>query len=317
MHAEGSPGNAYQTPALAVCAMSKLKMWLIATRPWSFVMTFISITGAAAYTYVRAHAFDPLYYVAVLVGVTLLHAAANVLNDYYDTVRGVDVPGAPTTLYRPHPILTGFATPQQLKSLGLALMAGGLAIAAVLALARTLVVVLLALAGAVLLFSYSGPPGLKYRALGELGVFLSWGVFMWLGTWYVMTGVLALDPVVASVPVGLLVASVLTANNLRDIEFDKSRGAITLAVLLGRERGLVFYTAEILGAYAAAALLVLLRVLPLYSLLALLTLPQAVGMVRRFRSSIPENADPLTAQLVQNFGILYIAGLLLQAIQPL
>jgi 1,4-dihydroxy-2-naphthoate octaprenyltransferase len=297
--------------------MSRLKMWLIATRPWSFVMTFVSITGAAAYTYTRFHVFNPLYYVAVLVGVTLLHAAANVLNDYYDTVRGVDVPGAPTTLYRPHPILTGFATPQQVRNLGLALMAGGLAIAAALALVRTLVVVLLALVGVVLLLTYSGPPGYKYRALGELGVFLSWGVFMWLGTCYVMTGVLALDPVAASVPLGMIVSAVLTANNLRDIEFDRSRGAVTLAVLLGRERGLAFYAAEILGAYVATALLILLRVLPLYSLLVLLTLPQAVGLVRRFRSSIPENADPLTAQLAQNFGVLYILGFLLQGLLPL
>ena len=297
--------------------MSRLKMWLIATRPWSFIMTFVSITGAAAYTYTRFHVFNPLYYVAVLVGVTLLHAAANVLNDYYDTVRGVDVPGAPTTLYRPHPILTGFATPQQVRNFGLALMASGLAIAVALALVRTLVVVLLALVGVVLLLTYSGPPGYKYRALGELGVFLSWGVFMWLGTCYVMTGVLALDPVAASVPLGALVSAVLTANNLRDIEFDRSRGAVTLAVLLGGERGLAFYAAEILGAYVATALLILLRVLPLHSLLVLLTLPQAVGLVRRFRSSIPENADPLTAQLAQNFGVLYILGFLLQGLLPL
>uniref|UniRef100_A0A7J3X733 1,4-dihydroxy-2-naphthoate prenyltransferase n=1 Tax=Thermofilum pendens TaxID=2269 RepID=A0A7J3X733_THEPE len=297
--------------------MSKLKMWVVATRPWSFAMTFVSITGATAYTYMRFHAFDPLYYLAVLVGVTLLHAAANVLNDYYDTVRGVDVPGAPTTLYRPHPILTGFTTPQRLRDFGLALLAGGLAIAVALATVRTLVVVLLALAGVVLLFTYSGPPGLKYRALGELGVFLSWGVFMWLGTCYVMAGELALDPVAAGAPVGMLVSAVLTANNLRDMEFDRSRGAITLAVLLGREKGLTFYAAEVFGAYAATALLVLLRVLPPYSLLVLLALPQAVGIVRRFRSSIPENADPLTAQLAQNFGMLYIAGFLLQVLLPL
>lgn len=297
--------------------MSRLRMWLLATRPWSFVMTFVSITGAAAYTYVRFHAFNPLYYVAVLIGVTLLHAAANVLNDYYDTVRGVDVPGAPTTLYRPHPILMGFASLQQVRNFGLALLAGGLAIAVALAAVRTLVVVLLALVGVVLLFTYSGPPGLKYRALGELGVFLSWGVFMWLGTCYVMTGFLALDPVMAGLPIGMLVSAVLTANNLRDIEFDRSRRAITLAVLLGREKGLAFYAAEVFGAYAVTALLVLLRALPLYSLLVLLTLPQAAGILRRFRSSIPENADPLTAQLAQNFGILYTVGFLLQAILPL
>jgi len=66
----------------------KLRDLFIATRPWAFVMTIISITGAAAYTYYTVHTFDPILYLVTLIGVTLLHAAANLLNDYYDTVRG-------------------------------------------------------------------------------------------------------------------------------------------------------------------------------------------------------------------------------------
>lgn len=292
----------------------RLKELFIFTRPWSFVMTAISITGAAAYTYYLARSFDPLLYAATLLGVTLLHASANVLNDYYDTVRGVDVEGAPTTRYRPHPIIAGKMSAGQVRNFGLALMAGGLAFAFALALVRQVVVVLLAFTGVVLLFTYSGPPGLKYRALGELGVFLSWGVFMWLGTFYVLTGELSLLPVLAGIPVGLLVAAVLTANNLRDIEFDSSRGAVTLAVVLGRSRGLAFYAFEVFSAYAATIALVLLGVLPLGSLLALLSLPQAFRLYKAFREKIPETADPLTAQLVQNFGLLYIAGILLSTL---
>lgn len=296
--------------------MSRAKGWFIATRPWSFTMTFVSVTGAAAYAYAVTGVFDALLYLATLVGVLLLHAAANVLNDYYDTKRGVDVPGAPTTLYRPHPIITGFATPTQVRNFGFALLAGGLSIALALTFLRAYVVLLLALVGVVLLFTYSGPPGYKYKALGELGVFLSWGVFMWVGTFYVLTGVLDVAPALLGVPVGALVAAVLTANNLRDIEFDKSRGALTLAARLGRERGLAFYTVEVLLAYAAVLVLVITGNAPLYALLTLLTLPSALKIIKEFKKKIPENADPVTAQLTQTFGLLYIAGILLGKLLP-
>lgn len=297
--------------------MSKAKGWFLATRPWSFVMTFVSVTGAAAYAYVVTGVFNILLYLAVLIGVTLLHAAANVLNDYYDTRRGVDIPGAPTTIYRPHPIISGFATLSEVRNFGFALLAGGLCIALALTFVRTYVALLLALVGVVLLFTYSGPPGLKYKALGELGVFLSWGVFMWMGTFYVLTGVLDAAPALVGVPIGALVAAVLTANNLRDIEFDKSRGAMTFVAYIGRERGLFFYAVEILFAYLSVLVLVLTGQVPVYTLLTVLTLPSALRIFREFKQKIPENADPVTAQLTLRFGLLYIAGILVEKLIPL
>ncbi|WP_326403670.1 UbiA family prenyltransferase [Infirmifilum sp. NZ] len=295
--------------------MPQLKGWFMATRPWSFVMTVISVTAATAYAYYVTGVFNLAFYVATVLGVTLLHASANVLNDYYDTMKGVDVPGAPTTTYRPHPLITGFTTPKGLRNYGLGLLAGGLLFALALAVYRTLIVVILALAGVLFVIGYSGPPGLKYRALGELAVFLSWGPLMWLGTFYVQTGFLDCKPVLASIPVGLLVAAVLTANNLRDIEFDKSRGAVTLEVILGREKGLKFFEYfEIYAAYLALALLVLAGLLPLLALLPLLIIPQAVRLVRTFQREIPPAADPMTAQLVQNFGTLLVIGIILGAL---
>lgn len=291
----------------------KLRDLFIATRPWAFVMTAVSVTGAAVYTYFLAHVFDALLYVLTLVGVILLHAAANLLNDYYDTIRGIDVQGAPTTLYRQHPIIAGIMTPKQVRNFGIALMLVGLSGAIALMTIRQLLVVILALVGIVLLFTYSGPPGLKYKALGEVGTFLSWGVFMWIGTFYVLAGRISLLPAIVGVPVGILVAAVLTANNLRDIEFDLSRGAKTLVAILGRDKGVYFYAGEIFSAYVLLIVLAAVKVVPVTSLLAFLTLPQAYNLFRTFKSKIPEAADPMTATLVQSFGLFYIIGLLIGA----
>ncbi|WP_052884139.1 UbiA family prenyltransferase [Infirmifilum uzonense] len=292
--------------------MKNLRAWFIATRPWSFVMTASSITAATVYTYFLTGILNLPFFIATLLGVTLLHASANVLNDYYDTKRGVDIPGAPTTQYRPHPLITGLTTPEKLRNFALTLLAAGLFFAFILAIYRTLIVILLALSGVFFVIGYSGLLGLKYKALGELSVFLSWGPLMWLGTYYVQTGLLDLQPVLASIPIGLLVAAVLTANNLRDIEFDKSRGATTLEVLLGREKGLRFFAYfEVYLAYMVLVVLTALRLVPLTALLPILTLPSAFRLVKMFQKEIPATADPMTAKLVQDFAIWYILGLAL------
>jgi len=291
----------------------KLRDLFIVTRPWTFVITAISVTGAAIYTYLLIHVFDILLYILILVGVIFLHAAANLLNDYYDTIRGIDVQGAPTTLYRPHPIIAGIMTPEQVRNFGIALMLAGLACAIALMTIRQFLVVILALVGVILMFTYSGPPGLKYRALGEVGAFLK-GVFIWIGTFYVLAGRISLLSAVVGVPISLLEAAVLTANNLRDMEFDLSRGVKTLVAVLGRKKGLYFYAGEIFSAYFFLASLAAVNVVPFTSLLAFLTLPQAYNLLRTFKSRVPEAADPMTAALLRSFGLFYIIGLFIGAL---
>jgi 1,4-dihydroxy-2-naphthoate octaprenyltransferase len=83
--------------------MSRLALYLLALRPWSFPMTAVSISIGAAYAYSSYHVFDPTIYVITLIGSIALHAFVNITNDYFDTIYGVDRPGAPTTRYRPHP----------------------------------------------------------------------------------------------------------------------------------------------------------------------------------------------------------------------
>jgi len=130
------------------------------------------------------------------------------------------------------------------------------------------------------------------------------------GAYYVVAGSLDYRALSASIPIGLLVAAVLLANNVRDVETDARAGVRTLAVILGRPRAVRLYQALLASAYAIQAVLVASGILPPLTLATLLTLPRAVGLIKLFEKGAPPNADPLTARLVQDYGVALIAGLL-------
>ncbi|MET1101192.1 MAG: 1,4-dihydroxy-2-naphthoate octaprenyltransferase [Pyrodictiaceae archaeon] len=292
--------------------MPSLKQVFIATRPWSFVMTIISIVFGASYAYWLTSSIDLMLVLVALVGSVLLHAAVNVWNDYYDYKYRFDRPGVGTAIYRPHPLIEGYMTPGQVMALASGSAIAALAFGAYIALAGRPLAILLGLLGLLLAFFYTGPPlRYKYHGFGEVGVFTAWGPLMVLGSYYVASGRLGLEPIIASIPIGLLVAAVLLANNIRDIETDKEAGARTLAVILGRRRAIKAYQGLLLTPYAIVALLTATKLASIFTLLVLLTLPQAIRLARLFVRQVPPDADPRTAMIVQNFGILYIIGTIL------
>ena len=109
-------------------------------------------------------------------------------------------------------------------------------------------------------------------------------------------------------------ALVLFANNLRDAEQDHETGIRTLGTELGRSRGLDLFVAFIVAAYAYTMIAIAAGLLSPWVLLVLLSVPQAVSLVRAFRVAVPDAADALTAKLDTLFGLLFVAGLALDAV---
>jgi len=287
-----------------------LKVWFLATRPWSFMMTAVSVGLAGSLAW-RVGSFEPLYFLLTLFGLIAFHAASNMLNDYYDVKHTVDVDGAPTTRYRMHPLLSGQIDVKPFRIMIASLYAVVLSIATYLSLVRGPVVLVFTIAG--LFFSYfytADPVPLKHRALGEISALLTWGPLMVGGTYFVLTGRIDALPVIASLPIGVLVMTVLFANNMRDVDYDRTVNITTLPMLLGKERSLTFYKYSILSAYLILFALVVAALLPPTTLLVILTIPSAIRLVRIFKRGIPDAADPLTAQLAFRFGLLMIAGVL-------
>ncbi|ABM81164.1 1,4-dihydroxy-2-naphthoate octaprenyltransferase [Hyperthermus butylicus] len=287
----------------------------ISTRPWSFPMTIVCVGFGIAYGFWLTGSIDVPLSLLALLGSVLLHAAANVWNDYFDYRYGIDRPGVGTTVYRPHPIFANIMVPGHVLVFGTSLGLAALGIGWALVLAGRPLALLLGLAGFILAYSYTGPPlNLKYRGLGELGVFIAWGPLMVVGGAYVASGSLSLEAAAASVPLGLLVAAVLLANNIRDVENDRESGAYTLAVRIGRRSAIKLYQSMILAPYIILVVLYTAKLVPLASLVALASLPLAVSLARLMSREVPVDADPRTAKLVVAFGVPYILGTLASAI---
>lgn len=289
----------------------------VATRPWSFAMSLISVTIG---TLVAAEEGPLLWgwFILVCAGIVCFHATANVLNDYFDTLHEVDQPDSPTARYRPQPILTGMFTPRQLLVEGGLLGGATIAIGLILAFERALAVLWIGIAGFLAsVFYTAGPVKYKYRAWGEVFVFLMWGPLMFEGAYVVQRQALSLKAVVVSIPFGVLVALVLLANNIRDIAYDSRQRIKTVGIMLGHVRSIYLYAGLIMAAYAYVALEVLARVLSPWALLVFLSCPKAVGLVRALARKVPDEADALTARLNTIFGLLLIAGLIADRVVPL
>ena len=283
----------------------------LSTRPWSFTMTFSSVTMGTLMAAIAGR-FDPLLYALALGGMVAFHAATNVLNDFFDVRHGVDREGAPTTKYRLHPAAFG-QTPLS-TTLGFSIGLYALTLAAGIYLAfvtstSILLVIGAGIAGSV--FYTADPVVLKARALGEATVFIMWGVLIPLGSYLVQTGVPSWSPAAAALPIGIFVALVLLANNIRDIAYDGSVNARTLAVVLGARRAEWVYFALLGTAYLLVLLGVFVQLLPIWSLVVLLTLPEARQLTVMFRGDVPDNADPRTAALAFKFSLLYMGSLML------
>lgn len=295
----------------------KIKELFIATRPWSFTMSLISVTIG---TLIAAEE-GPIFwhwYILVCIGIVCFHASANVYNDYFDTRYMVDQPDSPTALYRPQPILSGMLTSSQLLIEAIVLNIITIIIGLILSFTRSFIIFWIGLIGFFACIFYTASPiKFKYRAWGEFFVFLMWGPLMFEGAYLVQRQVLSLKAFYISVPFGTLVALVLLANNIRDIEYDSRQGIKTIGILLGNKKSFLLYVSLIIISYLSIIYMVIHGSLTPWALLVLLSLPKALNLIKDFIKKIPEAADAITAQLNTIFGILLILALILNKVVPL
>jgi 1,4-dihydroxy-2-naphthoate octaprenyltransferase len=294
--------------------MNIYRNWFLASRPWSFSMTAISVSVGGALAALDGY-FSWGLYLLTLVGGICLHAATNLINDYYDVKSGVDTREVSTAQYRPHPLLEGKLSTKSVLKEAYLLYGTATIIGLFLAVTRGWHLLWIGLIGTLASLTYTAPPlKYKYSALGEISVFLMWGPLMVMGSYFVQRQAFSAGVFWISLPFGMLVALVLLANNIRDVSQDRSKGILTLPIVIGQRNGLRLYIALVVLAYLGIIGMSIAGPLYLWSLIVLLSLPLALRLLRQMMRQVPIDADAQTAQLDTAFGVLLVVSLLLEGL---
>ena len=297
-------------PVPANPSMSRSKAWLVAIRPATLPAAVGPVLVGLAVA-IDLGAFAALPAIASLAVALLLQVASNVGNDLSDHRAGVDTEAR---LGPPRAAAGGLLGEREMiLGLGLILGLAGL-VGLYLVSVGGPVILVLGIAAIVSAVAYSGGPWpYGYHGLGEVFVFVFFGLVAVAGTAYLQT--LSWEPLafVAAIPVGALITAILVVNNLRDIKTDAATGKRTLAVVLG-ERGATAEYDLLLGvAYAVPVLLVISGEVTIAGLLPLASLPLTVALFRVIHAGgDPRRLNPVlreTARLSLVFCLLFAIGL--------
>jgi 1,4-dihydroxy-2-naphthoate polyprenyltransferase len=289
-----------------------LRLWVVAARPRTLPAAVAPVLVGTALAG-SEDVFHPLRFVAALVGSIFIQIGTNLSNDYSDARRGADTEDR----LGPVRVTAGGLMPPRTVLVG-TYVAFGLAVAAGLYLTAVagweLLVVGVASILAGVLYT-GGPRPYGYEGLGELFVFLFFGVVAVVGSYFVQVEDLRWEAFALAVPVGLLAAAILVVNNVRDIETDRRAGKRTLAVRLGRLAARRLYAAMLAVAFVAPVVIWIAGGLSAWLLLSLAALPLAPPLVRTVgtRTDGPALNGALagTGRLLGIFSVLLAAGVLL------
>lgn len=287
-------------------------LWWRASRPKGFPATTTPVLVGLGIAALDGR-FAPGWALLTLLGALLLQAGTNLLNDFFDHRNGVD---SSASLSPSGVIQQGLLTPRAVLVGGLICFALAALLGVVLALHGGPIIWLLGVIGVLIGLLYTaGPAPLAYVGLGEIAVFIAMGVGIVLGAYVVQTQQWSWRPLLAGAPIGLLVAAILHANNLRDIPTDLAQGKRTLAARFGRRFAQREYALLIYGAFVVLVpLLVIDLRIGLAALPTLLLLPRAHALVREaFATDDYVRLNRVlrgTATLHGRFGLLWAIGLL-------
>jgi 1,4-dihydroxy-2-naphthoate octaprenyltransferase len=290
----------------------RLRGWYAALRPRVFTASYVPM-GVAAAAALQNGVFQLVPFVLSLIGVLLLQTTANLVNEYYDFVRGSDqykVAGQGMALKN------NALTPREVAIGAVVSTVLGSLIGLYLLTQSGLTLLWIGMAGVLVAILYTaGPFPLAYNGLGEIAAGIFMGPMIVVGAYYVMAKTIPPELWLISLPVALMVAAILHANNIRDLEADKKVNKRTLAVMLGRPAARVEYLLLVGGAYVSLVGLVIAGLIPVTTLLALITLPEARDLIRIINTSddptVLHPAQGRTARLHGRFGLLMVMGWLL------
>ena len=289
--------------------------WYQALRPRVFTATYVPM-GLAGIVALDDGVFDAPIFLLALIGTLLLQSAANLINEYMDFRRGADQlkqAGQGMTIKKK------ILKPASVRKGAILTTLAGCLIGLFLLAQSGPLLWIIGIGGVLVAISYTaGPFPLAYNGLGEIAVAIFMGPAIVVGAYYVMSPTVGesriADLCLISLPIAFMVAAILHANNIRDMDADRAVNKRTLAVVFGIRFARAEYIFLVLGAYVAQVLVTVAGFLPVAALLTLITLPEAFRLIRIFNTSraVPllHQAQGRTAKLHGQFGLLLVLGCL-------
>lgn len=306
-----------------VYAMKRLVVYLKAARAPFLTATLVPVVLGSAVAWRKTGVFNWLFFWLTFLGIAFIHVGTNLINDYFDHKSGND--DLNTT---PTPFSGGSRVIQnkEISPSGVLYFAlvcfslGSLVGLRLNFLIGTNVVLGLGVFGVFLAFFYTAfPVKIGYRGFGELIVGFCFGPLTVLGAYYVQAKELSALPVIAAIPVGILVLLILYINEFPDYFADKQVNKNTIVVLLGKDKAVYLYYGFFALTYVFTALAILLKVLPIFCLPIFFTVPLALKAARNLKQhfeNIPQLlfSNAATIKLHLAIGMFLSLGFILDKI---
>ena len=253
------------------------RVWLLAARPPTLPAAVAPVLVGTAVATIDGPFSVGLFF-QVLVAAILIQIGVNFANDLSDFRRGADTP---ERLGPPRAVAQGWLTERQMLGGAVVVFGGAIAIGISLTIAAGWPILVAGAASCIAAVAYTGGPWpYGYHGLGDAICFAFFGVVAVMGSGYVQSGALTWELAAASIPVGCLVTAILVANNLRDIDTDRSAGKRTLAVVLGERATRLEYVLLVVIAFGAILVFAATGVLPRWTAIALAAVALAAPLCR-------------------------------------
>ncbi|ESN96761.1 hypothetical protein HELRODRAFT_67701 [Helobdella robusta] len=276
--------------------LKKLSPYLIALRLWSLTASLCPVSLGACLYYKYSNKFDIFIFVITSMCALSVHAAGNLVNTYYDYVKGIDSQKKSDD----RTLVDHLLSPNDVSTMGaICYIFGCLGFLVLCHISPAPVphLALLYFGGLSSSFLYTGGLGLKYLALGDLLIFLTFGPLTVLFAYLAQGGPLSLFPMLHAVPIALNTEAILHANNTRDMNSDKEAGIVTLAILIGKTGSYALFVALLFLPYII--FIVLAANYNILFFLPLLTIFLAFPIERSFRAVLTNVDNSITRDLAK------------------
>ena len=292
--------------------------WFNAFRPWTLHGAIVPVVLGGVWAHLNG-SDEWFLFALALIGGVLLQSACNLLNTYGDYESGLDTEENHS---RSPELVSGRLRPKDVLHMGMVCIGITMCLGLVMILMTGWGILLFGLAGIAAAGMYTVGLKYKYIGLGLPSVFVSMGLLMPLGTYYLLTGGFSWDLLMVSIPNALMITAVLGGNELRDYVSDKEAGVKTMTIRIGYDRSMFLYRAMNTLPFIIVPALIIAGILPIHTMLVFLALRQWYDMYRNSETASGDPRSgfmmvPLAFKLNWVFGLFLIVGILWGSIFPI